>query len=106
MYDIPIIIGFPRSGNNWVNIALECYFNATRILLHDGSTCKSYNNLIEQKTLLRENLWISGHDIKSDLDLPYGKVLYLYRDPRYVMFSDIMTFRLQCPKENSGEKNY
>lgn len=88
MDNLPLFISFPRCGSHWLNCVMELYFNRPR--LREGRT-----------TFLpptrQDWMWFHDHDL--ELNLNRKNVLYLYRNPVDVLFSDTMS-----EKEEINEK--
>lgn len=82
MDKLPLFISFPRCGSHWLNCVMELYFDRPR--LREGRT-----TFIDRKR--KDWMWFHDHDL--DLKLNRNPVLYLYRDPVDVMFSDTMSER-------------
>ena len=87
MDNLPLFISFPRCGSHWLNCVMELYFDRPR--LREGRT-----------TFLPPNRkdWMWFHDHDLELNLGRKNVLYLYRDPVDVMFSDTMSEKGQIDK--------
>lgn len=99
-----IIIGFPRSGNHCVNIFLEYYFNVKCSPSWNGEECSV---LINQQMPLQDNFWISAHDIYSNVKINKDdNLVYIYRDPRYVIFSYLMAYRLGAKIPDASFNKY
>lgn len=78
---LPLLVGFPRSGNHFVNAVLELYFDRHRAPPQDGGLTflpgKSSNYM-----------WLSIHDHHLDIIPQNSKgAILLVRDPVDVMYS-------------------
>lgn len=82
MDNLPLFISFPRCGSHWINAASELYFNRPR--LREGRT-----TFLDRKR--KDWMWFHDHDL--GLDIEHDNVLYLYRNPIEVMYSDSMSER-------------
>ena len=78
MDGLPLFISFPRTGSHWINCVMELYFDRPR--------------LREQRTTLFDKSrtdWMWFHDHDLDLKIRREGVLYLYREPVSVVFSNL-----------------
>lgn len=76
---LPALISFPRTGSHWLRMALELYFDRPMLTRHFFEHASD-----------RVLLW-HGHDKGLDYRAT-GPVIYLYRGPVDVVFSEL-TFR-------------
>lgn len=76
---LPALISFPRTGSHWLRMALELYFDRPMLTRH-----------FFEHSSDRVLLW-HGHDKGLDYSAT-GPVIYLYRGPVDVVFSEL-TFR-------------
>jgi len=80
MEKMPVLISYPRSGSNWFNSVMELYFNRPRLRVSPSS----FLNDIGRRN---DFMWFHDHDIFCKLKLTHNMFIYLYRDPRDVVFS-------------------
>ncbi|MFX0090970.1 MAG: sulfotransferase domain-containing protein [Candidatus Hodarchaeota archaeon] len=73
---LPLFISFPRTGSEWLNCAMELYFNRPRLRKN-------------RVTLMPANRtdWMWFHDHDMELKIVHKKVMYLYRDPVQTIYS-------------------
>jgi len=81
MESMPVFISYPRSGSNWINSAMEVYFNRPR--LRRGIT------FLGSEAANQPPMWFHDHDYWSKLQLKHNNILYLYRNPDDVIFSSL-----------------
>lgn len=73
---LPLLMSFPRTGSHWLRMTLELYFDRPMLTRHFFEH--------ESRRML---LW---HDHDKPLSLvPDGPVIYLYRNPVDVVFSEL-----------------
>ncbi|USN98830.1 MAG: hypothetical protein H6810_11825 [Phycisphaeraceae bacterium] len=73
---LPLLMSFPRTGSHWLRMALELYFDRPMLTRH-------FFEHADDRMLL----W---HDHDKELKLrPDGPVVYLYRGPVDVVFSEL-----------------
>lgn len=96
---LPLIIGYPRSGNHWLSALLEAYFGKHR-------NSESFFNFtyLSNEEANSEIMWDSGHDIKSDLDIDPNRTIYLYRDPEKVLYSYYTVEQRLCARSIKKRK--
>lgn len=77
MWDYPIFISYPRCGAHYINYMMEVYFNRPRLRISHAFRGQGREDY----------MWVHDHDIftKNKKDI----VLYLYRDPLDVVFSQV-----------------
>lgn len=80
MEKMPVFISYPRSGSNWLNCMMELYFDRPRLRAGPITFLKNKNNR-------NDYMWFHDHDETSKLKISHDQILYLYRDPCYVIFS-------------------
>ncbi|MDY0313776.1 MAG: sulfotransferase domain-containing protein [Bacteroidales bacterium] len=81
--ELPLVIGFPRSGNHWLNALMEAYFRQPRF----NSYLYPFHNYFHDK-ISDIPMWEGDHDVYSDLTVKGKKtIIYLYRDPVDVIYS-------------------
>ncbi|MCB9352628.1 MAG: sulfotransferase [Lewinellaceae bacterium] len=73
--EFPFLISFPRSGSHWLRIMLELYSNRPLLV-------RSFFNHHNRNYLL-------FHDHDLDLTLKKENVIYLYREPSAVIYSQM-----------------
>jgi len=97
MEDLPVFISFPRSGSNWINSAMEVYFNRPR--LRRGIT------FLGNEAANKPAMWFHDHDYWSNLQLKHNNILYLYRNPDDVIFSSLKSeYRGEINDKNINEQ--
>lgn len=85
--DFPYLISFPRTGSHWLRIMLECYTDQPLL------TRTFFNHDNDNYLLLHT------HDM--DLDIQQRNVIYLYRNPVDVIFSQMKYY-----EQDVEEKDY
>ena len=75
---LPVIVGFPRSGNHWIQALLESYFNKRRYNQSEIIFCDSSVN---------EYIFYGSHDLNCNELFTGNTTIYLYRNPVDVMYS-------------------
>lgn len=76
---LPLLVGFPRSGNHFVNAVLELYFDRHRAPPQDKGL-----TFLNRRS--NNYMWLAIHD--HDLDIiPKNKSILLTRDPVDVLYS-------------------
>jgi hypothetical protein len=90
MSDFPYILGYPRSGNNWVNCALELYSGRSRIWRPGRGpiTLPGVTLLFEE----RSPLWVASHD--PDCPPVPQRWMIIVRNPVDTIYSYSKTRRI------------
>ena len=70
-----VMVSFPRCGSHWIRMMVELYFNQPTL---------SRNFFFPDRT---DYILLATHDL--ELNIRRDSVLYLYRDPVAVVFSQI-----------------
>jgi hypothetical protein len=83
MESLPLLISYPRSGSHWINSVLELYFNKPRLR---AGPC----TFLPDRNKRSDYMWFHDHDINSDLKVNHKNILYLYRNPKDVIYSLLM----------------
>ena len=94
LYRYPLFISYPRSGAHWINSLMEVYFNRPRLR-------RGRPTFLDRRR--RDWMWIHDHDSKLKIfkkickkGHKYPKILFLYRSPLDVIFSQL----------NAAQQNY
>ena len=85
---LPLFVSIPRSGCNWVQSAMEIYFDRHRVM-------KAPNSPSWLETPVQNPLWMHAHDVFYDaVDVKTDNpVIFLHRDPVDVMYSFVQLFK-------------
>ena len=76
--DLPYLISYPRTGSHWLRMIMESYLKIP---------CLSRGFLVDRTS----SFWAThGHDKEVQLNLPKGPVIYLYRNPVDVVYSELI----------------
>ena len=76
--DLPLLVSYPRTGSHWIRMIIEHYLQ---------KPCLPRGFVLDSAT----SFWANHeHDKELILRNPLGKVLYLYRNPIDVVYSEMM----------------
>lgn len=75
--NFPFLVSFPRTGSHWLRMMMELYFEMPSLKLIFSEEFKN----------ARDFTCYHRHD--EDLELEWGNVLYLYRNPVPTVFSQM-----------------
>ena len=75
--NFPFLVSFPRTGSHWLRMMMELYFEMPSL------------KLIFSEEFKQAKAFTCYHRHDEDLQLEWGNVLYLYRNPVPTVFSQM-----------------
>ena len=88
---LPVLISFPRTGSHWLRMAVELYFDRPMLTRH------FFEHASDRMLLFHD------HDKRLDFE-PRGPVVYLYRGPVDVVFSELTYTHGEAAVERGAEE--